>query len=183
MVINEDASNALKEQLKNISNDVVELIEKISESSLSEAENAFKVVSLKKPKLLGKGKYIETLGDIMKAIIRESGNAMNNLDLRERLFKRYPDAEISFEDMEKAARQLLDKRLIHGIREEEKHYVIELRKSDQSPTCGNCKKSGGFMTEYFSCPKGFVCSNCVSFFGSCKVCGSKLKAGNHNLIY
>ena len=183
MAINEETSKALKEQLKNVSKDVVELIEKVSESSLTEAENAFKEVSLKKPKLLGKGKYIENLGDIMRAMIKESGqNEMNNLDLLDRLKKKYPDTSISFDDMEKAARQLLDKRLIHGIRQEEKHYVIELRKSGESPTCGNCKKSGGFMVDYYSCPKGFVCSNCISFFGSCKVCGSKIKNEDHKLI-
>lgn len=181
--INEESAKAIKEQLKNISKEVVELIDKVSESSLSEAENAFKVVSLKKPKLLGKGKYIENLGEVMRATMKESGqNEMNNLDLRDRLLKRYPDTKFSFEDMEKAARQLLDKRLIHGIREEEKHYVIELRKSDQSPVCGNCKKTGGFMVDYYSCPKGYVCSNCISFFGSCKVCGSKIKYEDHKLI-
>ena len=181
--INEESAKAIKEQLKNISKQVVEIIDKVSESSFTEAENVFKEVSLKKPKLLGKGKYIENLGEVMRATIKESGqNEMNNLDLRDRLLKRYPGTDFSFEDMEKAARQLLEKRLIHGIRQEEKHYVIELRKFDESPVCGNCKKTGGFMVDYYTCPKGFVCSNCISFFGSCKVCGSKIKNENHTLI-
>ena len=144
---------------------------------------AFKEVSLKKPRLLGKGKYIENLGDIMVATIKEVGaNEMNNLDIRDRMLKRYPGIELSLDDMEKAARQLLDKKLIHGIRQEEKNYVIELRKSSESPVCGNCKKSGGYMIDYYTCPKGFVCSNCISFFGSCKVCGSKIKDEDHKLV-
>ncbi len=182
-ILTEESAKAIHDQLKNISKDVVELIEKISESSFAEVEIAFKEVSLKKPKLLGKGKYIETLGDVMIATIRESGqNEMNNLDIRERILNRYPDIEVSFEDMEKTARQLLNKRLIHGIKEEEKHYVIELRKSEQSPTCGNCKISGGYMVNYYTCPKGFVCDKCVSFFGTCKVCGAKIKNEDHKLV-
>ena len=182
-VLNEDSAKAIHEQLKNISNDVVELIEKISDSSFSGAQQSFKEVSLKKPKLLGKGKYIDNLGDIMIATIREAGaNEMNNLDIRDRMVKRYPGIELSLDDMEKAARQLLNNKLIHGIREEEKNFVIELRKSSESPTCGNCKKSGGYMVDYYTCPKGFVCSNCISFFGSCKVCGSKIKDQDHKLV-
>ncbi len=182
-VIDEKTAKIIHEQLENITKDVVDLIEKISTSSLSEAENSFKEVSLKKPKLLGKGKYIENLGDIMIATIKSSGqNEMNNIDIKERIIKRYPEITISFDDMEKAAKLLLDKRIIHGIREEEKNYVIELRKSSESPTCGNCKKSGGYMVDYYTCPKGFVCNNCISFFGSCKVCGSKIKDKEHKLI-
>ena len=182
-ILNEESAKAIKEQLKNITKDVVELIEKISDSSFAEAEMAFKEVSLKKPRLIGKGKYIETVGEVMVATIKESGlNEMSNIDIRDKMLKRYPGIELSIEDMEKAARQLLDKRIIHGIREEAKHYIIELRKSGKSPTCGNCKRSGGYMVDYYTCPKGFVCNKCISFFGHCKVCDGKIKNEDHKLI-
>lgn len=182
-ILTEESAKAIRDQLKNISKDVVELIDKISESSFAEAETTFKEESLKKPKLLGKGRYIETLGEVMIATIKDSGqNEMNDLDIRERMVNRYPDIEVSFEDMEKAARELLNNRLIHGIREEENHYVIELRKSQKSPICGNCKRSGGYMVNYYTCPKGFVCDKCISFFGNCKVCGTKIKNEDHKLV-
>lgn len=182
-ILNEESAKALKEQLKNITKEVVELIEKISESSFVEAEIAFKEVSLKKPRLLGKGRYLDTLGEVMIATIKDAGlNEMNNIDIRDNILKRYLGIELRVEDMEKAARQLLDKRLIHGIREEEKHYVIELRKSSESPTCGNCKRSGGYMVNYYTCSKGFVCDKCISFFGNCKVCGDKIKNEDHKLV-
>lgn len=182
-VINEETAKAIKESCNAVSKNVVDLIEKISNSSFTEVEQSFKEVSLKKPKLFRKGQYIDNLGEIMVATVKSSGqNEMNNIDIRDRLTKRYSGVTITLEDMEKAARNLLDKKLIHGIREEEKNYVIELRKTGESPVCGNCKKSGGYMVDYYTCPKGFVCSDCISFFGKCKVCGAKIKDEDHKLI-
>lgn len=182
--INEEISKALKEQLKSVSKGVVEVIEKISESSYAQVDMAFKEVAMKKPKLFGRGAYIESLGDLMRGTIKESGkNEMSIVELRDKLLQRYPGITLKVDDMENAAKKLLERKLIHQVREEGNTQYLEIRQTGESPKCGKCGKSGGFMVDYYSCPisDGFVCDNCISFFGKCKVCGKKIKHG-HELV-
>ncbi|MHA2365276.1 MAG: hypothetical protein ACXAC7_15060 [Candidatus Hodarchaeales archaeon] len=182
--MNEQTSKALKEQLKSVNKGVVDIIEKVSDASQAQVELAFKEVAMKKPKLFGKGKYRESLGDLMVGTIKSSGlTEMGLVDIRDKMIERFPGIDLNIKDMEEAVKNLHERKLIFGVREEANTQVIQIRKLDKSPKCGKCGKEGGFMIDYYTCPitDGFVCGDCISFFGKCKVCGKKIKLG-HELV-
>lgn len=182
--VNEDTAKVLKKQLKAISNNIVEAIEKISTTSHADVERAFKEVSLNKPKFRGKGKYIENLGDLMIEIVKDSNkNEMNLIEIRNLMLKRYSTITLAISDMEQAAKALYQNKLVQAIRKDGNSQIIQLHTTNSSPKCTKCGKERGYLLDFYRCDSsnGYVCTEDISFFGKCKLCSQKISQG-HELV-
>lgn len=182
--INENTVKILKKQMNDVSDGLVDLFKKITEASYGQIDIAFKEVTLKRPKFFGRQKYMDDLGSLVIKILKNSPNkSMSLQDIREVILDQIKDVKITIDDLDQVGKDLYSKKLIYGIREDQNTTFIDFRAtSSHRPKCDNCKKEGGIFMDYYSCPKGrYVCADCISFFGKCKVCGQKVSQ-NHQLV-
>ena len=181
--INQDSVKVLRKQMNELSAGLVDTFSKKCESIYSHVDLAFKEVTIKKPKLFGKQQYNETLEELILKIVKTAPNQSISLqDIREAILNQVKDAKITIDEINQVGKNLYGKKLIYGMHEDKNTTFIDFRGSDKHPKCGNCNREGGLFVDYYTCPTGgYVCGNCVSFFGKCKICGEKIKP-NHKLV-
>ncbi len=172
--------NSLKESRK----EWVELIETVSTRSLGEMNELMTGAVISKPKLFGKKQYQESLADLLWKFGEASEIKKIELPtLIANLRNDNPNAEFQEEDLEVALKLLVNTNRIFSIGVENNIKVVDFKRTESSNQCGNCGKHGGVYEEFRNCIfiKKLVCDDCISFFGKCKLCGTKIKE-NHPKI-
>ena len=110
------------EAVKNLQKKYESRIQQLEEELLRKEGRSPTVTALdatKKPKVFGKGKFIENLGDLVleygKSLRASSGGYISLANLYSSLKSQVPDISFSIKDLEKACNQLRKQSLIEGI--------------------------------------------------------------------
>ncbi len=120
------------EGIKNLQEKYDERITQLERELLRKEGRALTVTALdatKKPKLFGKGKFIDNLADLVleygKTLRASSGGYISMAHLYSSLKDRVPDLKFSVKDLEKACKQLKKQSLIEGISKQSGIKIVE----------------------------------------------------------
>ena len=107
-------------------------IEQLEKDLLRKEGRALTITALdatKKPKVFGKGKFIDNLADLIleygKSLRASSGGYISLANLYSSLKERVPDIKFSVKDLEKACKQLKKQSLIEGISKQSGIKIVE----------------------------------------------------------
>ncbi len=153
----------------------------ISKNSMSEMLAG---AILSKPKLFNKKDYIEKLSEYTwQYSNRNNIDKIGVPELMNNMRERMPNVEFNDEDMEKAIQLLIEKNKAYSLNIENNIKVVEFKRTEKSLVCGNCGKHGGMYEEFRTCEnkEKYVCADCITFFGKCKLCGESIKT-KHPLV-
>lgn len=110
------------EAVKNLQKKYKSRIQQLEEELLRKEGRSLTVTALdarEKPKIFGKGKFIDNLGDLVleygKSLRASSGGYISLANLYSSLKSQVPDISFSVKDLEKACNQLAKQSLIEGI--------------------------------------------------------------------
>jgi hypothetical protein len=117
-----DGAEISSEAVKNLQKKYESRIQQLEEELLRKEGRSLTVTALdarKKPKIFGKGKFIENLGDLVleygKSLRASSGGYISLANLYSSLKSQIPDISFTIKDLEKACNQLAKQSLIEGI--------------------------------------------------------------------
>ena len=117
-----DGAEVSSEAVKNLQRKYESRIQQLEEELLRKEGRSLTVTALdarKKPKIFGKGKFIEYLGDLVleygKSLRASSGGYISLANLYSSLRSQVPDINFTLKDLEKACKQLTKQSLIEGI--------------------------------------------------------------------
>jgi len=120
------------EAIKNLQKKYESRIQQLEEELLRKEGRSLTVTALdasKKPKIFGKGKFIDSLADLVleygKTIRASSGGYISLANLYSSLKSRVPDLNFSIKDLEKACNQLVKQSLIEGVSKRAGIKIVE----------------------------------------------------------
>ncbi len=120
------------EAIKNLQKKYESRIRQLEEELLRKEGRSLTVTALdarKKPKMFGKGKFIDNLADLIleygKTLRASSGGYISLANLYSSLRNRVPDINFSLKDLEKACNQLVKQSLIEGVSKQAGIKIVE----------------------------------------------------------
>jgi hypothetical protein len=120
------------EGMKNLQKKYDSRIQQLERELLREEGRTLTVTTLdetKKPKIFGKGKFIDNLADLVleqgKTLRASSGGYISMANLYTSLKNQFPDIKFSLKDLEKACKQLTKQSLIEGVSTQSGIKIVE----------------------------------------------------------
>lgn len=175
-------AKTIYQKMKDTREKLIAFMEEMDNVNSNQMDRLVSGVVLKKPKVFGKKKFIQSLS----VIIYEHGTVIETPkvsipDIFDKISKAHPNLEFSDDDIEKAVDSLIESNRAFALTVENNIKMVEFKRSDGSIVCGNCGFSGGVYRDFKQCmvKDKYVCEDCISFWGKCKICGLQVKSGQH----
>ena len=175
-------ARVIYDKMKETREQLVQFIEEMDNMNSNEMNRLVSGVILKKPKFFGKKRFIQSLAVIIYEHGKEIGTPKVSIpEIFDRISKIHPKLEISDDDIEKAVDSLIESNRAFALTMENNVKMVEFKRSEGSIVCGNCGFSGGVFKEFKHClvTDKYVCEDCISFWGKCKICDTNVKSGQH----